>query len=338
MNNVCVYLDWNVLDRLRKIQELKDSDKEAFTLIKDLIAKQNVFVPYSNAHINDLVRGYRKNPDYIQVDLDFIARTTNNLAIVQYWGQNQVIWHQRDIFQFFESALEESENSFDSIEKLYEDDDLGFMKPLMEMFKNIPLPENFSKSFDIDPVFDKIFITSRKRMTMFSLMDDLMKMSSLLKTDYSIYKSLRGLTGKMIKKYKNDPVLKEQLKNFDNTDGPNFLKASSDEMYEWAKKQSSSKTSDNSDYSEVINTYLKIDWRGYKSDDRFDNMIDDALHTFYAAHCDYFITEDDKCHYKATETFKELDIFTKVFKPKEFLVFIRQILDNRDSEIQASND
>jgi|GEM_PF-810766 len=332
MSAIYIYLDWNVFDRLQKIQQLNDSDKEAFTFINNLIKQQNVVVPYSNAHINDLIRGYKKNPTYTQGDLSFITQITGNLAVVQYWGHDQVTWHQRDVFQFFEDALEEKSNDFDSLEKLCEADEFGMMKAMMELFKSVPLPDNFSKSFEFDPVFDKIFATSREKLTMYSLMDDLLKMSSLLKTDYSIYKSLRVFTSKIIKKYKNAPNLKAQLQALDNQEALNFLKASSDEMYEWAKNKSSSKTSDNSDYSKVIDTYLKIDWRGYKSDERFDNMIDDALHTFYAAHCHFFITEDDRCHYKATETFKELGILAQVFKPKEFLSFVGQTLKDGNSE------
>ena len=48
-------------------------------------------------------------------------------------------------------------------------------------------------------------------------------------------------------------------------------------------------------------------------------MIDDALHVFYGAHCDYFLTIDDKCYYKAAETYYKLGINTKALKPNEFV-------------------
>ena len=74
------------------------------------------------------------------------------------------------------------------------------------------------------------------------------------------------------------------------------------------------KTSENSTYQKITDTYFKIDIKGYKSDERFSNLIDDALHVFYGAHCDCFITIDDKCHYKAAETYHKLGIATKALK------------------------
>ena len=46
-------------------------------------------------------------------------------------------------------------------------------------------------------------------------------------------------------------------------------------------------------------------------------MFDDSMHTFYGAHCDYFVTNDDRCKYKAEQTFKKLKINTVVIKADE---------------------
>lgn len=43
-------------------------------------------------------------------------------------------------------------------------------------------------------------------------------------------------------------------------------------------------------------------------------MFDDGLHTFYAAHFDYFITNDDRCKYKAEKNYDKLNISTRVMK------------------------
>jgi hypothetical protein len=48
-------------------------------------------------------------------------------------------------------------------------------------------------------------------------------------------------------------------------------------------------------------------------------MIDDALHTFYGAHCDFFITNDDKCQYKAQKTYERLGLNTEVLIASEFV-------------------
>ena len=48
-----------------------------------------------------------------------------------------------------------------------------------------------------------------------------------------------------------------------------------------------------------------------------DCLFDDALHTFYAAHFDFFITNDDRCKYKAEKTFEKLKVKTEVIKINE---------------------
>ncbi|MBK8369547.1 MAG: hypothetical protein IPL10_19780 [Bacteroidetes bacterium] len=69
-----VYLDWNVFDKIEKIQELEDSDKKIFSKIEQLIIDKQIICPYSNAHINDLLRGYYKNPEFIPAHLDTLKK------------------------------------------------------------------------------------------------------------------------------------------------------------------------------------------------------------------------------------------------------------------------
>ncbi|MBN4062015.1 MAG: hypothetical protein COA57_08155 [Flavobacteriales bacterium] len=99
-----------------------------------------------------------------------------------------------------------------------------------------------------------------------------------------------------------------------NSDIPVYLNI--DEA--WEEYAPKTKTSDNPAYQKITDTYCKIDFRGYKSDEKFSNLIDDSLHVFYGARCHYFVTIDDKCHYKAAETYHELGIQTKALKPNEF--------------------
>lgn len=79
-----------------------------------------------------------------------------------------------------------------------------------------------------------------------------------------------------------------------------------------------SRASENNVYSKIIETFYKYDLQGYKTDSNFNDMFDDALHTFYASHCDFFITNDDRCKYKAEKTFDKLKIKTIVIKANEY--------------------
>ncbi len=98
-----VYLDLNIFDRIEKMDILENTEREIYTELKNLIVDGKIDVPYSNAHINDLYRGFMKNPKFIEGHLDNIERLTKNLCICQYWGEKAAIWHYRGIREFFKS-------------------------------------------------------------------------------------------------------------------------------------------------------------------------------------------------------------------------------------------
>jgi len=75
----------------------------------------------------------------------------------------------------------------------------------------------------------------------------------------------------------------------------------------------------NNPRQKIIDEYTKTDFKGYAADERFTNMIDDALHTFYASHCDFFITMDSRCLEKAKNVYLNLKIPTKACSLSEFI-------------------
>lgn len=76
-----IYLDWNVFDRIEKIDRLNDEEKQIYLRLESILGDESIHVPYSNAHLRDLLRGYKKNPKYIKGHLEIIERLTNNLCI-----------------------------------------------------------------------------------------------------------------------------------------------------------------------------------------------------------------------------------------------------------------
>ena len=309
------YLDWNVFNRIEKKVE------PIYQQIEQFILENKINIPYSNAHINDLVRGYEKNKDYTKGHLSTLSRLTNNLCIVQYWGQRNTIWHYRDVSEFFNSSLEDIETTTTSFSNLYSSylkDDIPEVHSLWQMqlslLRSQSLPFEFKQVYKDNPVFDLIFPKSKVEMNMLSFCEDLYDFSYRAKKDFALYKTFRNYINQSRIKFKEQPKIYRQL---DKTMAgiPNHL------VYDtiWEKYTGKNKVTDNTKYSQITNTYLKIDFRGIKSDEKFANLIDDSLHVFYGAHCDYFITLNKLCKYKAIETFKELKIKTIVLAPNEFL-------------------
>ena len=81
-----VYLDWNVFDIIEKKDSLENSIRDLYSELECMIYAKKIVCPYSNAHINDLLRGHLKNPNYIPNHLNTLIRLTSNLCLVQYWG------------------------------------------------------------------------------------------------------------------------------------------------------------------------------------------------------------------------------------------------------------
>jgi hypothetical protein len=310
-----VYLDWNIFDRIEKIERLENRDKELYGFIEELINNKTIITPYSNAHINDLLRGYDRNPDFIEKHLSTLKRLTNDLCIVQYWGNDNTTWHYRDVKEFFNSALEDAEFSTkSSFRELLDFDETGLWEQQLLKLELTKMPENFKDLFKINPVFSSIFPRTKIELNALSFCEDIYEFSNNAKKDYSLYKSLRVFVNQSrIKLTKSPNLVKEIDKSMKGK--PKHL--DTDDI--WEVHSTKNNSNNNSVYQKITNTYCKIDFRGFKSDEKFSNLIDDSLHAFYGAHCDFFITLDDKCHYKANETYKELKISTKALTPNEFM-------------------
>ena len=118
--NRTAYIDLNIFDRLEKRDKLEQSEKILYQTLFSLLTDKHILTAYSNAHLNDLFRGYQKNPTYIDGHLANIKSFTDNLCICQYWGENTAKLHYRDIFDFFKEKVTEWEfepNSYDDLIK-----------------------------------------------------------------------------------------------------------------------------------------------------------------------------------------------------------------------------
>lgn len=303
------YIDLNIFDRLEKIEKLEEPEKLFYQTLFSLLKNKHTSTAYSNAHLNDLFRGYQKNPSYIDGHLSNIQSFTNNLCICQYWGQKEVKWHYRNIFEFFNEKVSEWEFEPNSYDNLFENEPL--LKRTLELYKLIPLPREFKKGY-VEPMFGIMFPLSKIYNNYFALQSDIYNFRTRLKSDYRLYKAFRTYLLRSLNKLKSN---KEFIKSINSNfkDVPKHLELT-DIFDAYTPKN---KTSDNVMYSKIIDIFFKYDLAGYKSDGHFNNMFDDSLHTFYAAHFDYFITNDVRCKFKAEKTYKKLNIKTKVITIKE---------------------
>lgn len=303
------YIDLNIFDRLEKLDRLEQPEKQFYQTLFDLLKNKQILTAYSNAHLNDLFRGYQKNSKYIDGHLKNIESLTDNLCICQYWGEKSARLHYRNIHEFFNDKVNEWEFEPTSYDNLFEDEPL--MRQAIELLKLIPLPPEFKKGYT-EPMFGIMFPLSKIHNNHYALQSDIFNFQSRLKSDYGLYKSFKKYLLTSIHKMRNN---KEFIKSINSNfkDLPKHLELT--DIFD--DYMPNNKTSENSLYSKIIDVFFKYDLKGYKSDGHFNNMFDDALHTFYAAHFDYFITNDDRCKYKAEKTYDKLKINTQVIKSDE---------------------
>src|SRR5438874_2288322 len=102
-NTLTTYLDWNIFNKIEKVDFLEKSESGPYLHIRRLIEDGRLVTAYSNAHISDLARGYNKNPSFTEQHLGTITALTRDLVIVLYWGEQKVRWHYRDPKEFLES-------------------------------------------------------------------------------------------------------------------------------------------------------------------------------------------------------------------------------------------
>lgn len=311
-----VYLDWNVFDRLEKKDRLKtEQERILYTTLMKILKREDVNTPYSNAHLRDLLRGFKKNPKFIDGHLNILHEVTNNLCLCQYWKTKNSTWHYRSVYEFFDLLKNEKELEEENFEDLIKFDTQGKWELMKQVLKDKPVPKEFKSIYSQDPIFKIMYPRTKDEMNHLALSSDLYNFSILMMKDYSLYRSLKTFLGKARIKVQKNPELMKSFKSV-TKEAPDYLKIDSI-LDSFTKNQKLEK--DKPYYNKILDTFLRYDLKGYKTDNFFLNMVDDGLHTFYTAHCDYFITNDDKCQYKAIKTYDKLKIKTKVFTATEFI-------------------
>lgn len=104
-----IYLDWNVITTLNQIQNIENQDDRIiFETILNILTnpEAKIIVLFSNAHLNDLMKSYKKGErERVYQALNFISFLTQNSCLSQYWNEENSRWHIRNPNEYFESLL-----------------------------------------------------------------------------------------------------------------------------------------------------------------------------------------------------------------------------------------
>lgn len=329
-----IYLDWNVFTSMMNFEKISNlSSRETFWKLKQYLElrEDNILIPYSNAHLNDLMKSYYKGDhEKTKESIEYISLLTKDLCLTQYWNEENAKFHYRNALEFFESNIEDEKSGLKF--KTFED----VLKPLKEfgldkifdIYKTIPHNMDIEQMEKHSPLLASLFPRSKKENNMYASILDTFEMFQKFKNNPVTYNQLRNLFKDGIGIGSNINTFQNVIEQLDEYLPKTMLNKSFNELYEENNQKNYLR---NKDFERLTGVYMQLDFVGYKTDtltdkNQYDNLFNDAQHCFYAAHCEIYITNDNKNYKKTKAVFQSEQILTQVMKPLEFVNYVEEII------------
>jgi hypothetical protein len=321
-----VYLDWNVFSRLGS----KDEIHQKLTGI--LNSEGKFLIPYSEAHLMDIYRSYKKvGMVGINGHLEKLEEYSKSLFLtdtIKNKLEFQNLSASEAMQQYIDAYAEQIDFNFTELMKPFE----SALKPLLSFEIKNPLTlqegedENAHKkrinNFPRTAKDVQNLLGDGETTSYGQIMDNLLKMACTLHTDHrynemrdNFQKDFKVNTGRLNSK-KFDPM--ETLnENAQKLEKENFM-----ELYQSLLIGNDEK----SFFNRIIALCRQLDFNGFFADNitpehHLDNIETDYKHIAYASTCDFFVIADKKTKEKAVMAFKLLKINITVLSPQEFVTF-----------------
>lgn len=303
-----IYLDIHYLTKLDKYPLLK----EKLSIYSDYLN-----IVYSSAHIDDLRRS--SDIELTNLDLAQIKCYSESQCLAKYWGVDELCYDTRDPFEFYESFRDTSFDISDTLKNLdFEFKMSGLENPFDKLgFSKSNLEDDLIKNEkQLSTISLKRF---KKELTFKSLFEDIGEIIQNSLTSNNLLNEARLGFDKHIPR-KVIGNVKTNIVDYLNGELPNTIyhKTFDQLVIDSLKIRNKDKTFSVFDW--FISRYSLLDLIGYKSDNKSvtSNIITDAFHAYYGAHCDIFLSEDKKLRAKAKVIYDEFGIDTCIFSEKEF--------------------
>ncbi len=342
-----IYLDKNILSYI-KSPNPKNKDYEFHVKAKELIeANTDKFIFfYSYAHILDLLED--KSEDYIQEDLEYLEKITQNNYLIHWYNEKTTSFLTYSPKDAYEEAKEDkfSYDDIDNFDLIFED-----LPPEHDALK-----EQFNSLLD-NPLFnlaipDTNGIPEKDRDMLSKLLPQdgtlrgfMSQFKNLIK-DFSnkesnSYKQFRNYTRnikQILEKYNVDyQALDFNEDLFNSKLGDSFRKYLNKQI-----NPDGNKVINELDYH--TNAYNILETLGIQHEDSeikkgknalFNNTINDAFHSYYAAHCNILVTNDKELYSKCKVLYRFLGIDTQVYTLEEFMPKIPFLLNMEINDITS---
>lgn len=318
-----LYLDWNVINQLKSCNTHIDG-------LRDFINSngKRLCIPYSDAHLKDLCSGLEKSQQYISGELKHLAEVSRN-NYMRYDPSSYMVEpflvHPSEAFEDFKESYAFSMSIDDVLDNLDSESDMKIGEMIRCGLKILPNP-HFMKEFPVGEceLFSEMTKSISNSPSYYHLIKAVSESNNQAFKDPAKYKRMRQemRTGFLVRPDQlstaDQPMerIDSEFQRMSGNSDVGIMKA----VEAFKKDYPQFRTW----LTDFFTIYCTLDFMGYHSDkinkkNKPENLFTDIMHTFYGAHCDFYISCDIKAIAKASQVYKELRISTKATTPEIFL-------------------
>ncbi len=325
-----VYFDWCILTELKKGENALPEFQNIISILRK--NRNDITVPYSFAHISDLIRGYKKSDKgkkFTDIDLEYLSQVTRNHCLFMDTNSQKVLPGIHDPGKYFEELL--------STDKIWEDlqkmDWFGndcdteefqlVLTSLKDASNSIPLvieEKNIEEWLDKFPLLRKVFKNTLIENSNLNLLMDMIYFIFQASNHSKLYNQCRAAVRNLLE-FEKGKSLQTDLFPYVNSKLENpLVNVTFFDLLNLAIPGSM----DDSQFDFPMRyrtAYILLDLIGYSFDrkeTKLNNMFEDINHTFFGGYCDIFVTNDKDAYRKANALYEYFGLTSRVCLPSDF--------------------
>lgn len=307
-----LYLDSDVINNIHtgRMPELLDFIEKN---------RHKVLITYSQAHVSDKLPSKLVQEKKFWEDLDYLTQITNNKLLYFDNKKGQTI----PCIATARQVLEEVEKNNEMLDEFSNIDNIiNFMDETSEELGVPEIGKMFKTLFEIPA----INISDTDWMQGKTFKDQLQQAAdymTTLRNDPSVYKDNQKLVRSEFELPDHAGQWTEGV--VDKLDVHLKSKEKYNDFFDLVDSAFHDKDKITR-FSYYTTAYQMLNLVGYKSDEiipkkkkGLPNHLQDAMHSFYGAHCDYFVAMDKKLTAKSKALYEKFGITTKLIHPSELV-------------------
>jgi hypothetical protein len=330
---VRIYFDKQIFSHL-----FKQEKKQYVVLLNKIRAQKASLFCYSHAHLLDLKND---KTDIKYSELEFIDSIVNDNYLSYHAIEKKTSCYLVRPLEAFADVEEETDDidfssifDFDTSELSVEDKEK--IEKAKSLFTETKLDFNFPGLENIDPKITEplknLLPFGKEPMSLMQWSEHFMGMLKNMQGDKSVYKGLRNVTDKHINNGKFTIDYDEIDFNEDLKDSP--LQKTFIDYVKSNINQNGDKEFSNYDF--FTNAYFTLDLLGISKEPsksvRFNNMLNDGIHSYYGAYCNCVVSDDKGFLKKTRALYKLLGIDTKVMHADDFIESFDFIVEKKEKD------